>query len=65
MSATDDASKFNGGYYFARPMQSRIDLNQDVTYGLPRHRYFEAMGWEEKLDSKGDLQQLDKAVHEN
>ncbi|OAL25408.1 hypothetical protein AYO22_04891 [Fonsecaea multimorphosa] len=53
------ASEFNGGYYFAHPMQSGTDLSQDVTYGLPRRKYFETMGWEEYIHSEGEFQRLD------
>ncbi|KIW29298.1 uncharacterized protein PV07_05123 [Cladophialophora immunda] len=58
LGVSSKASEFNGAYFFGHPLQSSIDLDQDITYGLPRHRYFEAMGWDETLH-EGEFQRLD------
>ncbi|KAH0840544.1 hypothetical protein FOPE_05705 [Fonsecaea pedrosoi] len=59
LRVSSKAFQFNGAYYFAHPMQSRVDMDHDVTYGLCRNRYFEAMGWEETLHHDGEFQRLD------
>ncbi|OAP64715.1 hypothetical protein AYL99_00687 [Fonsecaea erecta] len=59
LEVSKKASEFNGAYYFAQPLQSRITLDHDVTYGLPRRKYFEIMGWDDRIDTDGEFQQLD------
>lgn len=59
LSATKRASDFNGAYYFGEPMQTPFEPEQDVVYGLRRMRYFQALGWEDRIHSDGDFHQLD------
>lgn len=59
LTATKRASDFNGAFYFGQPMQSPFGLEQDIVYGLPRMRYFQAMGWEDKIHHEGDFHRLD------
>ncbi|KIX09086.1 uncharacterized protein Z518_00164 [Rhinocladiella mackenziei CBS 650.93] len=59
LSATKRASDFNGAFYFGKPMQSPCGLEQDIVYGLPRMRYFQALGWEDRIHNEGDFHRLD------
>lgn len=58
LNATMRASDFNGAYYFSEPMQSPFGAEQDVVYGLSRMRYFQALGWADRIHSDGDFHQL-------
>ncbi|EXJ70013.1 uncharacterized protein A1O5_07086 [Cladophialophora psammophila CBS 110553] len=59
LRVSSKASEFNGAYFFAHPIQSPLDLDHDIVYGLPRRTYFAAMGWEESLHPDGEFQRLD------
>lgn len=58
LNATKRASDFNGAFYFGQPMQSPFGPEQDVVYGLSRMRYFQALGWADKIHSDGDFHRL-------
>jgi len=59
LTSTNKASKFNGAFYFGQPMQSPYGLDQDIVYGLSRPRYFEALGWNDRIHHDGDFHRLD------
>ena len=59
LTSTNRASDFNGAFYFGQPMQSPFGLDQDIVYGLPRLRYFEALGWDDRIHYEGDFHRLD------
>lgn len=59
LNATKRASDFNGAYYFGEPMQSPFGPELDIVYGLPRLRYFQALGWVDKFHNDGDFHKLD------
>jgi len=59
LTATKRASDFNGAYYFGEPMHSLFGTELDVVYGITRMRYFQALGWEDRIHSAGDFHQLD------
>ncbi|KAJ4506133.1 hypothetical protein HRR78_008363 [Exophiala dermatitidis] len=59
LNASQKASDHNGAFYFSNPMQSPFGLDQDIVYGLPRMRYFQALGWDDKIQ-RGEFHQLDQ-----
>ena len=59
LESKNRASDFNGAFYFGQPMQSPYGLDQDIVYGLPRPRYFEALGWNDRIHHEGDFHRLD------
>lgn len=59
LAATARASDSNGAFYFAEPIQSPTGLDQDLVYQVPRMRYFEALGWNDKIHQEGDFHRLD------
>jgi hypothetical protein len=59
LHATMRPADIDGAFYFGRPMQSPVGMDQDVVYGLPRRQYFEALGWESRIRPDGDFHRLD------
>lgn len=59
LAATRKASAYNGAFYFRRPVHNLFGLEQDIIYGLPRTRYFEALGWDDKTYGE-EFHQLDR-----
>lgn len=59
LNAAKRACDFNGAYYFSEPMQSPFGSELDVVYGLPRLRYFQALGWVDKFHNDRDFHKLD------
>ncbi|EXJ93581.1 hypothetical protein A1O1_01973 [Capronia coronata CBS 617.96] len=60
LNASKSASDYNGAFFFANPMQSPFGLDQDIIYGLPRMRYYQALGWHNKIQTRGEFHQLDR-----
>ncbi len=65
LNATKRASDFNGAFYFGEPMESAFRLEQDIIYGIGRLRYFQALGWAEKIHHEGEFHRLDPEVTAN
>lgn len=59
LNATKRASDFNGAYYFGESMHSLFGPELDVVYGITRMRYFQALGWVDRIHGDGDFHQLD------
>ncbi|EXJ91523.1 hypothetical protein A1O3_00071 [Capronia epimyces CBS 606.96] len=60
LNASKAASDYNGAFYFTTPMQSPFGLDQDIIYGLPRMRYFQALGWHDRIHHRGPFHELDR-----